>query len=195
MFLAFGCNVVLTVWPRSMEVGTGTAAAMMAAKLEEQEVELYTIADLNNTELEGGGGWIAEDANVNGEDETTTTKVDPHSLVGPKKGKVTTKPPRPSFMITLVHGDHVVFYGDDFEVCRSNNPVSFAHWMSSILLNEKELHFVSVVLFGFLGWSLNPSLNSSDVVPPRLVALRRHWILGLFILYLSFILHIVLLDV
>jgi len=121
MFLAFGCNVVLTVWPRSMEVGIGNSAAMLAVKLEDPEGELYTIADPSNAEVEGGSGWIAEGANVKGEDETTTTamttNVDPPSLVNPKKGKVAAKPPRPSFMITLVHGDHVVFYGDDFEVC------------------------------------------------------------------------------
>lgn len=117
MFLAFGCNVVLTVWPRSMEVGTGNTAAIVAAKLEEQEVELYTIADSNNAEVDDGGGWIAHDANIKGEDSTATMTVTPQSFASPKKSKASEKPPRPSFMITLVHGDHVVFYGDDFEVC------------------------------------------------------------------------------
>lgn len=123
MFLAFGCNVVLTVWPRSMEVGTGNTAAIVAAKFEEQEVELYTIADSNNTEpVDGGGGWIAQDANIDGEEDTTTMTVAPQLLASPKKGKAPEKPPRPSFKITLVHGDHVVFYGDDFEVCCPNWP-------------------------------------------------------------------------
>lgn len=117
MFLAFGCNVVLTVWPRSMEVGTRNAAAIVAAKFEEQDVEMYTIADSNNAEEDGGGGWIAQGANIKDEDDTTTTAVAPQSLASPKKDKAPEKPPRPSFMITLVHGDHVVFYGDDFEVC------------------------------------------------------------------------------
>lgn len=151
MFLAFGCNVVLTVWPRSMEVGTGNAAAIVAAKLEEQECELYTIADSNNTQVDGGGGWIAHGANFKGEDDRATMTVTSQSLASLTKGKATEKPPRPSFMITLVHGDHVVFHGDDFEVCQlALTVVSFPDGVSSILLNEKEPPFVSTVLLDFL---------------------------------------------
>ncbi|KIM39562.1 hypothetical protein M413DRAFT_447045 [Hebeloma cylindrosporum] len=133
MFLAFGCNIVLTVWPRSMEVVTGSAAAIVAAKLEEQEVELYTIADSNNADVggSGSGGWIAHDANTKGEEDNTTTTVALQSLASsPKKGKAPEKPPRPSFMITLVHGDHVVFYGDDFEYSIKREGTSFLLMLS-----------------------------------------------------------------
>ena len=141
MFLAFGCNVVLTVWPRSMGVGTGNSA-ILAAKLEEREVELYTIADSSNVELDGGVGWIAQGANIKGEDDTTMTTVAPHTLASSKKGKAPEKPPRPSFTITLVHGDHVVFYGDDFEVCCSN--LTIAHLLiGSLVFGETRRNLIS----------------------------------------------------
>jgi len=142
MFLAFGCNVVLTVWPRSMEVGTGNASAILAAKLEEREVELYTIADSSNVEMDGGGGWIAQGANIKGEDDTTTTIVAPQTLASPKKGKAPEKPPRPSFTITLVHGDHVVFYGDDFEVCYSKLTMAYL-LIGSLVFGETRRNLVS----------------------------------------------------
>jgi hypothetical protein len=51
-------------------------------------------------------GWIAEDHEDGGEE----------SIEISKKGKAIAKSTKPSFVITLMHGDMIVFYGDEFEV-------------------------------------------------------------------------------
>lgn len=105
ILLAMGCTTMLTVTPRSLE-------KMKAV----DSISRSNTPDNSRQDIESG--WVAVDGKV--DDELSTE--DPGALsvpVGSRKGRgAPKKKDRPSFTLSLYHGDMVVFYGDDFEVLR-----------------------------------------------------------------------------
>lgn len=87
---------------------------------------------------QGHAGWIIKDT---GDDpmEVLTTST------SPKKRTVISKGDSFSFIFSLVHGDILVFFGDEYEVCSqfSLSCLPLLTFPSSIRSSGMELHFVS----------------------------------------------------
>jgi hypothetical protein len=103
--LAMGCTTMLTVTPRSLEKMKVPGAKLDPQRDAGEDVE---------------SGWVAVGGKVNEEPSAPAEDLDtpgPPAPDIPMKGRgAPRKKDRPSFNLSLYHGDMVVFYGDDFEV-------------------------------------------------------------------------------
>ena len=113
VFHAFGCNITVMVTPLSSSKTT----PIKVDGVDIDSLNLITMADLPSDEPDVNAGWIA----ASGLDEEDKDEVveDPSHEDGEcrpatnVKGKKALNRP---FLFTLVHGDVLIFYGDDFEV-------------------------------------------------------------------------------
>ncbi|KDR80981.1 hypothetical protein GALMADRAFT_222574 [Galerina marginata CBS 339.88] len=103
-FLALGCDVALTLIPRSMELPSSQDAHVSSPWLnpldEGRDIE------------EENPAIVPSEAN----------QQIPET---PAKAKASKKGDRPTFVLTLVHGDMAILYGDDFEYSIKRDGTSF----------------------------------------------------------------------
>ena len=110
VFHAFGCNITVMVTPLSPPPKT---TPIKVDGVDIDSFNLFTMDDLPSDEPDVNPGWITgvdeEDKNeVVGDLSRENRERWPAS-----NSKKASKRP---FLFTLVHGDILVFYGDDFEV-------------------------------------------------------------------------------
>ncbi|KAF9483051.1 hypothetical protein BDN70DRAFT_359669 [Pholiota conissans] len=103
-FLALGCTVVLTVTPKSMGGLPTLDDKAQDATAESGQLPKTDIVDHDADT----GGWIADNHEDGGGGAEESIEIT-------KKGKTIAKSTKPSFVITLMHGDMMVFHGDEFE--------------------------------------------------------------------------------
>jgi hypothetical protein len=107
IFHAFGCNITVMATPLSSK--TKTTAPVKVDGVDIDSLNLITMDDLPPDEPEAVPGWIA------GLDEDDdAVEHYPREEREPTLKKTSNS--KRSFLFTLVHGDVLVFYGDDFEV-------------------------------------------------------------------------------
>lgn len=104
VFLALGCNIVITVLPRSVKGSTPKASEEAPAEYEEETNE-------------GTSSWIEKDQIEDLVEEARSS--DKKTSASTAKKKTTAGPAKKdgvSLTFTMAHGDSLVFLGDDFEV-------------------------------------------------------------------------------
>ncbi|KAF8159232.1 hypothetical protein B0H34DRAFT_702579 [Crassisporium funariophilum] len=107
VFHSFGCEIVMTATAL-----TTACAAVAVGKTERPNLDtLLPMEDIDLEEQDLGNGWV--EAMEEKEEEPTEEAVSEDKEVAYKP--VSKKALKRSLVITLVHGDVVVFYGDDFE--------------------------------------------------------------------------------
>lgn len=98
-----GCTTLITVTPRSLEKNKTPGHKSDPHENPLEDVE---------------SGWVAVGGTVDDEPGGSAEDVDNPSepaIIKKRRGPPKKKD-RPSFTLSLYHGDMVVFYGDDFEV-------------------------------------------------------------------------------
>lgn len=111
VFHAFGCNVTVMVTPLSSPKTT----PMKVDAVDVDSLNLITMEDLPLDEPDVNPGWITA---LDEEDKNEVVEDPPHEdrERWPATTNTSKKAPNRPFLFTLVHGDILVFYGDDFEV-------------------------------------------------------------------------------
>jgi len=114
VFHAFGCNMTVMVTPLSSPKTT----PIKVDGVDIDSLNLITMDDLPSVEPEVNPGWITglEEEGKDEADEDLLRK-DRERLPATNSKKASKKSP---FIFRLVHGDVLVFYGDDFEVMNAN---------------------------------------------------------------------------
>ena len=132
VLVLLGCNMVLTVVPRSLK-GTSSKAKN---HIEDHE-DILTAKD--DKLEENSAGWIGKSDDVDEE-----LPLPEPSLASPKKKAASSNKDAYSLVFSLVHGDALVLFGDEFEVCFIQVPTRQTHEVHSTISNEREPHFVSL---------------------------------------------------
>ena len=109
VFHAFGCNITVMVTPLSSPKTT----PIKVDGVDVDSLNLITMDDLPSDEPDLNPGWVA---GLDEEDKDEVAEDPPHEdrerCPATNSKKASNRP----FLFTLVHGDVLVFYGDDFEV-------------------------------------------------------------------------------
>jgi hypothetical protein len=108
VFHAFGCNITVMVTPLSSSKTT----PIKVDGVDVDSLNLITMDDLPSDEPDVNPGWIA---GLDEEDKDGVVEDPSHEDRERWPATNSKKANRP-FLFTLVHGDVLVFYGDDFEV-------------------------------------------------------------------------------
>ena len=109
VFHAFGCTITVMVTPLSSPKTT----PIKVEGVDIDSLNLITMDDLPLDEPDVNPGWITG-LDVEGKDELDEdfSREDRERLPATNSKKASKRP----FLFRLVHGDVLVFYGDDFEV-------------------------------------------------------------------------------
>ena len=122
VFHAFGCNITVMVTPLSSPRTT-------PIKVDGADVDSLNLIIMDGLPLDEpdvNPGWIT---GLDEEEKDEVVEAPPHE--DRERWPATTNPKRASnrpILFTLVHGDVLVFYGDDFEVMNVN-----VYWQSCSL--------------------------------------------------------------
>jgi hypothetical protein len=129
VFHAFGCNITVMVTPLS----SPKPAPIKVDGVDIDSLNLFTMDDLPSDEPDVNPGWIT------GLDEEDKVEMVVDLLHENRKCLPVTrtnakKASKRPFLFTLVHGDILVFYGDDFEVMnvKFTGKVTHCFWQYSL---------------------------------------------------------------
>ena len=109
LFHAFGCNITVTVTPLS---SPKTTTPIKVDGVDIDSLNLITMDDLPSNEPDVNSCWITGFE----EEDKDAVHEDRERRPATNSKKASKRP----FLFTLVHGDVLVFYGDDFEVMNVN---------------------------------------------------------------------------
>ena len=110
VFHAFGCNITVIVTPLSSKT-----TPVKVDGVDIDSLSLIPMDNLPSDEPDVNPGWIAG-LNEEDEDEDEDEAIEDPSHEDRERLPATNSKKASPFLFTLVHGDVLVFYGDDFEV-------------------------------------------------------------------------------
>ena len=134
VFHAFGCNITVMVTPLSPPKAT----IIKVDGVDIDSLNLITMDDLPSDELDVNPGWITgleEDDKVEVVEDLSHEDKERWPASNSKKASK-----RP-FLFTLVHGDVLVFYGDDFEVMNVKFTGKVTHYFRQYSLKRTGTSF------------------------------------------------------
>jgi hypothetical protein len=108
VFHAFGCNIIVMVAPLSSKT-----TPVKVDGFDIGSLSLIPMDNLPSDEPDVNPGWIAS---LDEEDEDEAVEEPSHEDRERWPATNSKKASNRPFLFTLVHGDVLVFYGDDFEV-------------------------------------------------------------------------------
>ena len=122
LFHAFGCNITVMVTPLSSPKTT----PIKVDGVDIDSLNLITMDDLPSNEPDVNPSWIT------GLEEEDKDEV--HEDRERRPATNSKKASKRPFLFTLVHGDVLVFYGDDFEVMivKFTGKVTHCFWQYSL---------------------------------------------------------------